>query len=149
MSLWVRAGNIGERLREVRVGLGMSQAQFGELIGVLDQTVSDYEGGRYNPSRGRLERLARRLRVPVDIFAEGGPMPSTLPMRPVEPRSGEGPDLEAMLAKLRELEARNTFLTKTLEAYVASGVAPSPALLAEVLEVSAAIGRVRDGLTSG
>src|SRR5574338_77966 len=100
VASWERAADLGERLREVRVGLGLTQAAFGELLGVTDQTVSDWEGGRSRPTKTKLERLARKVGFPVSVFMEGGPRPATLPRRPVERRTGPTSTLEALAARL-------------------------------------------------
>jgi len=62
---------IGMRIRERRMTLGMSQHQFGELIGVTYQQVHNYEGGINSVSAGRLYELARGSNTPVEYFFEG------------------------------------------------------------------------------
>lgn len=106
MAPWKRAGNIGARLKDLREAMGMLQEEFGDLMGVTDQTVSDYENARSEPAKSRLERLARKVGIAVAAFSEGGPMPSTLPRSPVQPRSparGPGPRVEATRQKLLAL----------------------------------------------
>lgn len=119
MPVWVRAGNIGERLCEVRDALGMTQGQFGALMGVTDQTVSDYETGRSAPGKARLVRLADDLQLPVAVFTEGGPMPRTLPIRPPQPRSGgeAPPGALAAQADLARVSAKLAFLLEQIATY--------------------------------
>lgn len=53
----------GERIRQIRRALGMSQRQFAPLIGTSAQRLSSYENGRVAPSTvvlGRVDRLAQR-----------------------------------------------------------------------------------------
>lgn len=72
---WTRARDLGDRIRETRQAAGLSQTAFGELAGVRGQQVSDWETGRSQPAKSRLERIASRVGAPVTIFAEGGPRP--------------------------------------------------------------------------
>ena len=46
-------------VRELRTGLGMSQADLGSALGVSRQTVNAIEAGRYDPSLPLAIRLAR------------------------------------------------------------------------------------------
>ena len=50
--------SIGERLREERVRLGMSQTTFGEVGGVTKKTQMLYEGGERAPDAGYLAAAA-------------------------------------------------------------------------------------------
>ena len=48
-------------VRELRTGLGMSQADLGSALGVSRQTVNAIEAGRYDPSLPLAIRLARHF----------------------------------------------------------------------------------------
>ena len=48
-------------MRELRTGLGMSQADLGSALGVSRQTVNAIEAGRYDPSLPLAIRLARHF----------------------------------------------------------------------------------------
>ena len=76
MYAWVLAKNIGERLHDLRGLLKLTQAAFGDLAGVTNQQVSEWERGNAKPSRSRVQRLTQVHGWPIDMFAEGGPMPS-------------------------------------------------------------------------
>ena len=138
---WKRAGNLGTRLKDVREAVGrargnpMTQEEMGELMGLTAQSVSDAENGRTFPSRSRLVRLAGRLGIPVAAFAEGGPMPSTLPLRPVEPQSPDDPG--ESLTRLLELEKRLRLFRLQLQGYAEAERRPGPAVIAEWLELLA------------
>jgi transcriptional regulator with XRE-family HTH domain len=59
----------GQRLREIRLSRRMSQERFAELLNISVDFLSLIERGRNAPSFETLERMARRLRVPVeDLF---------------------------------------------------------------------------------
>jgi transcriptional regulator with XRE-family HTH domain len=62
---------IGMRLRERRMMIGLSQQQFGDLIGITYQQVYKYEHGINSLSAGRLYEFARELGTPVEHFFEG------------------------------------------------------------------------------
>ena len=49
-----------ERIAELRASLGLTQAEMAEELGVRQQTVSEWETGRYLP-RGASARMLRHL----------------------------------------------------------------------------------------
>lgn len=53
----------GQRLRETRVGAGLSQSDLEERSGIPKARLSRYENGHVAPSIQTLERLARALNV--------------------------------------------------------------------------------------
>jgi len=53
----------GKRLRETRVGAGLSQSDLEEISGIPKARLSRYENGHVAPSIQTLERLARALGV--------------------------------------------------------------------------------------
>jgi transcriptional regulator with XRE-family HTH domain len=63
--------HVGARIHERRIMLGLTQQQFGELLGVTFQQVYKYERGVNRVSAGRLFEIARLLGVPVGYFYEG------------------------------------------------------------------------------
>lgn len=64
-------------MRELRAALRLTQEQLSEIAGVRPQQVSDWETQRSNPSKTRLDHLARQLRISVYVFSEGGPRPAS------------------------------------------------------------------------
>ncbi len=62
---------VGQRIRERRIMLGLSQQQMADMIGVTYQQTHKYERGINRISAGRLYEIARVLRVPVSYFFEG------------------------------------------------------------------------------
>jgi transcriptional regulator with XRE-family HTH domain len=63
-------GFIAKRIRERRLMLGLTQQQFGDMIGVSSQQAVKYEYGINSISAGRLYEIACVLNVPVDFFFE-------------------------------------------------------------------------------
>lgn len=62
---------IGARLRNARILLGMSQEALGEKVGVTFQQIQKYEKGTNRVSASMMLRLADELGVPPAIFTEG------------------------------------------------------------------------------
>jgi transcriptional regulator with XRE-family HTH domain len=59
----------GERLREIRVQRGVTQERFAETLDISVDFLSLIERGINAPSFDTLEKMARRLRLPVnDLF---------------------------------------------------------------------------------
>ena len=54
---------IGERLKQVRRRLGMTQKEFAEALGVHPMTLSKYESGKWNPS----EKFLRLIEAKFDV----------------------------------------------------------------------------------
>ena len=55
--------HFGNRLREARLGSGLSQSELEELSGIPKARLSRYENGHVEPSIQTLARLARALNV--------------------------------------------------------------------------------------
>jgi transcriptional regulator with XRE-family HTH domain len=51
---------IGDRIRARRRALGLTQAEFGQLVGVSRETVNRWENGKRVPN-GRFEELVKRI----------------------------------------------------------------------------------------
>jgi transcriptional regulator with XRE-family HTH domain len=63
--------HVGDRLRERRVMLGITQQGMAELLGVTYQQAHKYEKGINRISAGRLHQIATILGVEVDYFYLG------------------------------------------------------------------------------
>ncbi|WP_298437392.1 XRE family transcriptional regulator [Geobacter sp.] len=86
-------------IREFREQSGISQEELGKLAGVTRQTIAAWEKGERTPTLEQLARIAKALRVPLELFL-GAP-------------AATGPTLlfradksEAISAELRTLLAR-------------------------------------------
>ena len=55
--------NIGDRIREARTKLGLTQKELAGQVGVTSQTVWSWEAGRVKPKHEHLEELAFRCQV--------------------------------------------------------------------------------------
>lgn len=63
--------HVGNRMRERRIMLGLTQQQMADLIGVTYQQAHKYEKGINRIAAGRLYNVARALGVDVGFFFEG------------------------------------------------------------------------------
>ena len=57
---------LGNRLKEMRVELGLTQAQLADAVGVTRKTVNTVENGIFVPSTVLALKLAKALSVPVE-----------------------------------------------------------------------------------
>ena len=70
----------GERLRQIRAERGMTQERFAEILDISVDFLSLVERGVSAPSFETLEKMSRRLRVPVaDLFTFHGMLLKRLP----------------------------------------------------------------------
>lgn len=58
------------RVRELRSGAGLSQADLGDALGVSRQTINSIETGKYLPSLPLALALARYFELPVEQLFE-------------------------------------------------------------------------------
>ena len=58
----------GERIKNIRKRLGMSQDQLSELASLNRVTIAKYESGRIEPGANALARIADALGVSTDVL---------------------------------------------------------------------------------
>ena len=63
--------HVGERIRERRTQLGLTQEHLASALAISYQQVQKYETGANRVSAGRLYEIAQRLEVDVSYFFEG------------------------------------------------------------------------------
>jgi transcriptional regulator with XRE-family HTH domain len=69
--------NVGERIRQLRLGLGLSVRTLAAKTGVSPSLISQVEHGHVTPSIGSLERVAMALEVSLGtFFADPEPNPA-------------------------------------------------------------------------
>jgi transcriptional regulator with XRE-family HTH domain len=56
-------GQLGKAIQVFRENAGLTQDELGERIGVSQQTIAKWEGGKSNPRPKALERLIKELRI--------------------------------------------------------------------------------------
>ena len=65
--------HVGNRMRQRRTLLGMSQSKVGEAVGLTFQQIQKYERGSNRISSSRLYEFAKVLDVPVSYFFDEMP----------------------------------------------------------------------------
>jgi len=85
---------VGQKIRERRLVLGISQERLADALGLTFQQVQKYERGANRVGAGRLYALSLALGVSVDFFFADAPlpekvrpMPEALAARTVDPTS--------------------------------------------------------------
>jgi len=63
--------HVGQRLRQRRCLLGMTQQKLADAVGIKFQQIQKYESGANRISASRLWVIAKALEVPVNHFFEG------------------------------------------------------------------------------
>ena len=63
--------HVGQRVRQRRWMMGMTQQQLGEKVGIKFQQIQKYETGANRVSASRLWDIAGTLDVPIAFFFEG------------------------------------------------------------------------------
>jgi transcriptional regulator with XRE-family HTH domain len=84
--------HVGQRLRQRRVALGLSQSDLAQLLGISFRQIQKYEKGANRVGASRLFDTARVLGVSIDYFftempieaqsAAADPPPGDLPLHP-------------------------------------------------------------------
>jgi len=62
--------NVGKRLRERRIMLGLTQQDLGDAVNVTLQQIQKYEKGKNRIASGKLYSLAALLKAPITYFFE-------------------------------------------------------------------------------
>ena len=110
---------IGQRMRQLREGVGLSQSVVGALLEVSYQQVQKYERGINRISVEKLQRLAEALRVPMTAFFEDTPPAESLqeqveegrPHYQLAPLSDRESDVLRWFRALPDEEWRTCFAT--------------------------------------
>jgi transcriptional regulator with XRE-family HTH domain len=99
----------GEKLKELRVQAGLTQAQLAEVSSVPLGTIRDYEQGKRDPLLSTAQKLARALKQSLDVFppearGKAEDIPRTGRTAGAAPRPGRGkrPRKAAAAGKERE-----------------------------------------------
>ncbi len=71
--------HVGQRVRQRRWIVGMTQQQLGDKVGIRFQQIQKYEAGANRISASRMWDIAAAMEVPVSFFFEGidGQAPDT------------------------------------------------------------------------
>jgi transcriptional regulator with XRE-family HTH domain len=103
--------HVGQRMRQRREALGVSQGQLGRHLGLTFSQVQKYEKGTNRIGAGRLHHLARVHGVPVQFFFEGldGEATAAASARPPNGR-GDLAVLENAFLSISDTETRSSIV---------------------------------------
>ncbi len=76
--LVVTQSELGQRIRQARDNIGMSQRDFSQAVGKDQTAISEYETGKRKVPAVELSIFAQVLQVPVSYFYEGDIQPDDL-----------------------------------------------------------------------
>lgn len=68
MILTKNNNKFGNRLRNIRIQLGLTQAQLADKLNISSSTIGMYEQGRREPDNNTLIQISRQLNVSVDYL---------------------------------------------------------------------------------
>ena len=88
--------HVGQRLRDRRRTLDLSQQDIAHTLGISYQQVQKYECGLNRVSAGRLFMLGHIMRVPVSYFYEGLPPAEDMISGRIDISNIMVPDVEAL-----------------------------------------------------
>ena len=91
MSAFRLAGDFGKRVADLRHTLRETQAAFASRWLVGGKQISVWEHGGQAPALRKVQAVAAQQGWDMAMFAEGGPMPSTLVNRPLTGRTPAEP----------------------------------------------------------
>lgn len=77
-DLVITQSELGQRIRQARDNIGMSQRDFSEAVGKDQTAISEYETGKRKVPAVELSIFANILQVPVSYFYEGDIQPDDL-----------------------------------------------------------------------
>lgn len=129
--------HVGNRVRQRRTLLGMSQEKLGHALGLTFQQVQKYERGANRMGASRLHQISRILDVPVEYFFDE--LPKEDRARPVN-GDAAGPNDAGDGTKADPLTKR-----ETLELVRAYYKINDPRVRKRVFELTKALGKAATG----
>lgn len=73
---------VGLKIREARSGMGLTQEEFGGLVGLAESSVSLYENGKRSPDFDKLEKISVVTKRPMGWFFECASLGASVPPPP-------------------------------------------------------------------
>ncbi len=87
---------VGQKIRERRLMLGMSQEALGDRLKISFQQLQKYERGANRVSASTLHRLTQILDAPVSYFFDGAPVDDSVPTAHATEKQPKREELELM-----------------------------------------------------
>lgn len=105
---------LGRRMAERRKELGITQVQLAETLGIAQQTMAHYEGGKVRIAAAALPVIAQALNLSIEALIDS-PSPSTRGKR------GPKPKIQQQLEQLGSLpKAKQRAIEQILESVLSS-----------------------------
>ncbi len=103
--------HVGQRIRQRRWMVGMTQQQLGDSVGIKFQQIQKYETGTNRISASRMWDIAAAMEVPVSFFFEGldGQVPDMGKVRGDPLNDKEALDLVCTYYAIPENQRRQLF----------------------------------------
>lgn len=105
---------LGARIAQTRKERDITQVQLAAALGIAQQTLAHYEGGRLRLPASLLPTLAQELQVPLD-FLLGQPAAAKAPGK-----RGPAPKLQQQMERINALpKAQQKFVLQVIESVLA------------------------------
>jgi len=91
---------IGWRIAERRKALGITQVQLAAILGIAQQTMAHYEGGKVRFAAALLPVLAETLNLSVEVLIGTEPKPAA---KSASKKRGPAPKIQQQLERLSSL----------------------------------------------
>lgn len=109
--------NIGDKIRSARIAKGLTQEEFGSMLGVQKSAIAKYENGRVvNIKRSILKKISDILDIPPHHLV------SDIEFTPTEPKLSEGEEKLLMLFRQLPESAQRSYTERLEEALKTLGL---------------------------
>lgn len=98
---------LGDRIQATRKELGLTQTEFGKMLGLSQQVIADYEAGHRNIPVYTLARIAKALGTDIDELVKG---------KADKRKRGPAPKVQSLVERINRLpKTRQRFVVDMLE----------------------------------
>ena len=102
---------LGQRIARYRKAQGLTQVQLAEMLGIAQQTLAHYEGGRLRIAVSMLTALADALSISIEELIHESPE--------TKKKRGPAPVLQRQMEQIGRMpRAKQKFITEMLEALI-------------------------------
>ena len=103
---------LGQRIAQFRKARGLTQQQLAEILGIAQQTVAHYEGGRLRIAVALLPALTKTLEITVEELLEEAP-------KAAKSKRGPASTLEKQIEQISQLpRAKQKFVMEMLDTVI-------------------------------
>lgn len=103
---------LGQRIAQFRKARGLTQQQLAEILGIAQQTVAHYEGGRLRIAVALLPGLTKALAITVEDLLEETP-------KAAKSKRGPASTLERQIEQISQLpRAKQKFVMEMLDTVI-------------------------------